>query len=164
MVSGSEISGLVSLSDLQRLPVRAALFAMVTYLEITMSQVIRGEFKQSEDWMNRLSACRQSKVSDKVAEAKSEDVFVDTLLFTQFCDKVTIIRKSPDFEWSKRSFENDLAQIQLLRNDLAHANEYAATREAASRVCEIVRLMDQWIDRLATWSAQQAGPAKGGGS
>src|SRR5262249_53547236 len=50
IVSGNEISGLVSLSDLQHLPVRAALFGVVTYLEIIMADVIRREFKSSDEW------------------------------------------------------------------------------------------------------------------
>src|SRR5262245_37328916 len=45
VVSGHEISGLVSLSDLQKLPVRAALFALVTCLEMIMANVIRREFE-----------------------------------------------------------------------------------------------------------------------
>ncbi|SEE18597.1 hypothetical protein SAMN05519104_5431 [Rhizobiales bacterium GAS188] len=164
VVSGPQINGLVSISDLQRLPVRAALFAMVTHLEITMAHAIRSEFDQSEDWINRLSAERISKVRNKVAEAKSQDAFVDSLLFTEFCDKVTIVKNSPDFQWSKKSFDRDLAQVQALRNDLAHANDYAATREAACHVCETVRLMDQWLSRLATWPTEPAGPAKDGDS
>ena len=164
VVSGPEISGLVSLSDLQRLPVRAALFAMVTHLEITMAQAIRREFDQSEDWIDRLSAQRKCKVQKDAAEAKIEDTFVDTLLYTQFCDKVTIVRKSPDFSWSKTSFDADLGKVQSLRDDLAHANDYAATRGAAGHVCETVRLMDQWIDRLATWPTGRADAAKECGS
>jgi hypothetical protein len=151
VVSGPEINGLVSLSDLQQLPVRAALFAMVTHLEITMAQAIRREFNQSEDWIDRLSAPRKGKVRKDAAEAKTQDTFVDTLLYTQFCDKVTIVRKSPHFCWSKTSFDADLGKVQSLRNDLAHANDYAATREAASQVCETVRLMDDWIEKLASW-------------
>ena len=164
VVSGPEINGLVSLSDLQQLPVRAALFAMVTHLEITMAQAIRGEFNRSEDWISRLSTERKSKVSTKAAEAKSKDTFVEVLLYTEFCDKVTIVRKSPNFSWSKTSFEDDLGKVQSLRDDLAHANDYAATREAAGHVCETVRLMDQWIDRLATWPTGQGASLKGDGS
>jgi hypothetical protein len=48
VISGPEISGLVSLSDLQRLPVRAALFAMVTQLEMIMASCIRSEFGNSD--------------------------------------------------------------------------------------------------------------------
>jgi hypothetical protein len=65
VVSGPEMNGLVSLSDLQQLPVRAALFAMVTHLEITMAQAIRREFNQSEDWMDCLSIERKSNLCKK---------------------------------------------------------------------------------------------------
>ena len=44
-----KIFGLVSLSDLQRLPVRAALFGMVTHLESEMMKAIQREFSYSDD-------------------------------------------------------------------------------------------------------------------
>jgi len=164
VVSGPEINGLVSLSDLQRLPVRAALFAMVTHLEIVMANAIRREFNHSEEWINRLSPGRRKQVSDEVGKAKSEDAFVETLLFTQFCDKVTIIKNSPVLQWSKTSFESELSRVQSLRDSLAHANDYAATREAASQVCKTVNQMDQWIEQLVTWPNQPVGSGQRGGS
>jgi len=164
VVSGPEINGLVSLSDLQRLPVRAALFAMVTHLEITMAHAIRSEFNQSEDWINRLPDARQSKVHEQIAKAKSQDTFVEALLFTQFADKVTIIKKNPAFGWGKTSFKGELNQIESLRNDLAHANNYAGTPETAKRICETVRLMDQWIERLAASTTPAAGQIQSGGT
>ncbi len=154
VVSGPEISGLVSLSDLQRLPVRAALFAMVTQLEITMAHAIRRECNRHEDRLNRLSPGRKSGVYKKKVKATFQDMFVDTLLFTEFCDKVTIISRSPVFQRDKAPFERDLTKVQSLRNDLAHANDYAPTREAARQVCDTVRLMDQWIEWLTTWPRQ----------
>jgi CBS domain-containing protein len=39
VVAGAEISGLVTLSDLQKLPVQAALFGMITHLEIVMANL-----------------------------------------------------------------------------------------------------------------------------
>ena len=62
VVLESEISGLVSLSDLQRLPVRAALFALITQSEIKMADAIRREcrdpHKEFDTWMDRLSVDR----------------------------------------------------------------------------------------------------------
>lgn len=40
VVSGSQIAGLVSLSDIQQLPVRAALFSAITSFEMAMALVI----------------------------------------------------------------------------------------------------------------------------
>jgi hypothetical protein len=157
VISGPEISGLVTLSDLQQLPVRAALFAMVTQLEMIMASWIRAEFGNSDGWMERLSKERQLKVHEKAATAKSDDGFVELLLFTQFGDKVAIIKKSPVFGWTKGSFKSELDQVQNLRDDLAHANDYAATRAAEIRTCETVRLIEMWIDRLSAWPQSPSG-------
>src|SRR5205809_4231918 len=84
----------VSVSDLQRLPVRAALFAIVTQLEMTMADVVRRRFPQPDAWMGLLSQGRAEKVRENVARAKAEDTLVDRLLYTEFCDKVSIIDKA----------------------------------------------------------------------
>jgi hypothetical protein len=77
-------------------------------------------------------------------------VFVEKLLFTQFCDKRTILKKSPYPPCEPKKLENDLKEVESLRNKVAHANDYAATREEAKRVCETVRLINQWIKWLAS--------------
>lgn len=153
VVSGSEISGLVSLSDLQRLPVRAGLFAMITHAEITMASAIRREFNGSDAWIERLSPGRQSKIKEEKQKSATEDTFVDSLLFTQFADKTTIIRKSPLFKESKTAFEADMQVVQKLRDQVAHANDYASTRAAAEHVCRTVRSITQWVDWLTSWPA-----------
>jgi hypothetical protein len=148
VVSGPEISGLVSLSDLQRLPVRAALFAMVTHFEMVMAEVIRSEFERDGDWVRRLSQGRQEKLRDKVTNAKSEDSYVDMLLYTEFCDKIAIIKSMRTLPGTKSSFESDLRKVQSLRDNLAHANDFAATRNDAENVSKTVRLMEHWTDEL----------------
>ena len=155
VVSGHQINGLVTLSDLQRLPVRAALFAIVTHLEMTMTDVIRRRFPQPDDWMTLLSQGRAEKVQQNVAKAKLEDTLVDWLLYTEFYDKVKIIAKDWPFQSelvkSKASFSDDMDDIQKLRDNLAHANDYAASWDAARHVCECVRKMDDWISALIRW-------------
>jgi len=61
------------------------------------------------------------------------------LLFTQFCDKADIVRKSLSFSQSKTPVGGWLSEIQDLRDKLAHANEYAASSDQAKKVCRIVR-------------------------
>jgi hypothetical protein len=151
VVSGHEISGLVCLSDLLRLPVRAALFGLITYLEIIMTNVIRREFDRTEAWLDRLSNGRRTNLKNEIGKARIDDGLVDALLFTQFIDKVTIIRKSPLFKFARDLFESELKKIQSLRNHLAHANDYAASPEAASETCKTVRLIDKWSKQFSQW-------------
>ena len=152
VMSGTQISGLVSLSDLQQLPVRAALFALITQLEMSLAECIRREYAGSDQWKERLSLDRRGAMAAK--RAQSGDNRVDDLLFSQFGDKVTVIRKSPSFSFGKNAFESDMRVAQNLRDDLAHANEYAATREAAAQVCRTVRKIETWIECLTAWAPQ----------
>jgi hypothetical protein len=139
VISGSGIAGLVSLSDLQNLPVRAALFALITGFEITMAEAIKRKFPVDEDWLRCLNDGRQQKIKNEIAESRKDDGFVDTLLFTQFCDKADIITKSCDLAISETAFRTKLKDIEKLRNNLAHANEYAASPEQARKVCAVVK-------------------------
>ena len=99
-----------------------------------------------------LSQGRAEKVRERVAGAKAEDTLVDQLLYTEFCDKVTIIDKaclsSINGSSEKRSFLEDMEDIQYLRDNLAHGNNYAATRDSAKQLCACVRRMDGWIRSL----------------
>ncbi len=135
VVSGTRIVGLVTLSDLQKLPVRAALFALITGLEITMFEAIKKKFPTGEGWLDSLSGGRQQKIKDEKEKSKKEDGFVDALLFTQFCDKADILTKSLPFSRRKKELRN----IQNLRDSLAHANEYAVTPEDARKVWAVVK-------------------------
>jgi len=155
LVSGLRIEGLVSLSDIQKLPVRAALFALITQAEMTMADAIRREFGGTSEWRDRLSADRRTKLDDEIAKAHAADRWVDDLLFTQFKDKVTILKKSPAFNFSKGAFEREMDAARKLRDDLAHANEYAVSRSAAEAICKTICHIEAWIDRLHAWPREE---------
>jgi hypothetical protein len=145
VMSGSQISGLVILSDPQKLPVRAALFALITHVEMTMADAIRREFNDLEGWKTRLSERQRRGLMRKRKAAEANDNLVDDLLLTQFIDKVTIILESPNLTESK----SRLNEAQMLRNNLAHAKDYAATRDSAAKVCDTVRKSKAGSNTLA---------------
>jgi hypothetical protein len=149
VVSGNEISGLVSWSDLQRLPARAALFGLVTYLEITMTNAIRSEFNGSDAWLDRLPSKRRKILRGKIEEAQVGDGLVDRLLFTQFSDKVKIIHRSGHLKAGSDPFEDELNTIGVLRNYLVHANDYASSNDAAAQTSRTVRLIDKWTEEFS---------------
>jgi hypothetical protein len=148
IISQNEISGLVSLSDLQRLPVRAALFGLVTYLEIVMANVIRRKFESDEAWLNVLPTGRRDNLKNEIAKAVSSGNLVDPLLFTQFADKATLIRGYVKSSIGRDAFERDFKTMQSLRDHLAHANDYAASPDAAAETCRSARLIERWTDKL----------------
>jgi hypothetical protein len=150
VIDGHRIGGLVSLSDLQQLPVRAALFAMVTQLEMTMTEVIAASF-EGDTWLGLLSSGRQKELDHALQKATVEHNQVDSLLYTQFCDKADILRKQGELDkWGvrKADWKADFRGIQSLRDQLAHGNDFAVSAEAARKVCALVRTIDDWLARL----------------
>ena len=141
VVSGDRVAGLVSLSDLQQLPVRAALFTLITRLEIAMAERIEQEWNADggTGWLAVLGGDRRATIQEAIDRAKSEDGFVSEIAFSQLADKATIIRKKRLIPGSATKLKRDFNAIVRLRNDIAHANYYAETPRMASKVCSAVR-------------------------
>lgn len=141
VVSGDRIAGLVSLSDLQRLPVRAALFALITRLEMTMARRIETEWKANDasGWLEQLSSTRRSRVVEAIDKARREDNLVNEIAFSQLSDKATILRRKGLISGGTRSLERDFKAIRKLRDGLAHSNYYAGSPVEARKTCETVR-------------------------
>ena len=135
VVSGGRINGLIAWSDLQKLPARAAVFALVTGFELTMYEAIKAHFPEGDDWGTHLNNNRLECAEKVYEERGSNESDVDLLLCTQFCDKRTILKKCLTFDpqaespgavpMSKGKFEDDVKRIEALRNPLAHASSYA---------------------------------------
>ncbi|WP_334545052.1 hypothetical protein [Rhizobium leguminosarum] len=141
VVSKKGVAGLVTISDIQKLPVRAALFAMITGLEMEMISAIRASFQSDADWLRLLSPDRVDDLNDRARKAKAGDTWVDVLLFTQFSDKTTIIRKSKllgDIV-SARKLGMIFDGIRNLRDNVAHANSIAETEAQEMIVSRTVR-------------------------
>lgn len=151
VVDGNQVSGLVTLSDLQQLPVRAALFAQLTHFEMTMIEVIR-VLVGADSWPALLSEERAQGAAGRQADAGGHEV--EALLYTQFCDKRTIIVKRGLHKASAQGpdFESDLKIIEKkLRDHVVHANDYAWNGDAAREVCRLVRRIDYWTAEMKQW-------------
>ena len=151
VVSGDRVAGLVSLSDLQQLPVRAALFTLITRLEMAMAQRIEKEWHGDDrtGWLELLSVKRRAGIVEAISEARRKDGFVSEIAFSQLSDKATILRKKRLITGGTLSLDRDFKAIQKLRNDIAHANYYAESPKAAREACAVVRKILGIKDELA---------------
>lgn len=172
VVSGTRIDGLVAWSDLQKLPVRAAVFALVTGFELTMYEAIRAVFAAGDGWRKCLGETRLEN-AEKVYERRGgNDSDVELLLCTEFCDKRTILEKCLPFDaaeesgsmpMSKRRFGSDVKRIEVLRNPLAHASTYAMSWDAVGALRETVRILVELrnhIKRAASKHDSKAHPGQ----
>ena len=146
VVNGNGIDGLVTPSDLLKLPVRLVLFAFLTHLEATMANAIRTRCPD-DSWQRHLSRSRAAKLREVFEKGKKENVYADLLSFTQWCDKRDILAMElpEEIRGSKTEFRSDHRNLEDLRNRVMHANKYLTD---ASALSEMVRCAKWWIDRL----------------
>jgi len=147
VLRGSRLDGIVTLSDLQKLPVRPVIFLLVTHLELLMARWIRQHCQAEDEWLNRLHEDRRDKVNDKWADLEVNNLAIDKLTATEFADKrdVLLELRSPD---KKNKAKKELGRVERLRNSVAHAGDYALTRENAKKTVTTVRAAQQWIADL----------------
>lgn len=147
--SGDRVSGLVCVSDLQKLPVRVALFGLITGFEMALAQKIALHWNGRGGWMQNLSRNRQRKLRERIAYLRKSDAFVDPLETTQLSDKFTILLRESLLPGAERQLRNQYDRIEELRNDLAHANGYAETpvraRALSQTVRDILRLQEHLL-------------------
>ena len=133
--------GMVAWSDLQKLPVRAAIFALVTGFELTMYEAIKRRFGNQDDGIESLKPTRQKDAQRLYHDQRERDSDVDLLLCTQFCDKrdILIEIESFDFGIGKKKLEKKLRAIERVRDAVAHGNNYAMSFAQVERLRDTLR-------------------------
>jgi hypothetical protein len=156
VVRGARIEGIVTSSDIHKLPVRLLAFALVTHLEMTMAAVIAGG-SGGDDWLELLSQGRQQKVAAKFKELRKANFDPPLIEVTDFCDKRDVLAKKGLLSVpSKRKALEDFERIEELRNSVAHAATFAQSEEHLAQFVELLDLTEAWIGRLS------ASPASSG--
>jgi hypothetical protein len=148
ILTGDIISGLVSKSDLQKLPVRALLFHLVTHLELCMADWIRRHIRGEDEWRTCLSTGRQKSLDERYMELFEKNMAIDRLTAAMFADKREVLIKLANLPNGKSVAKKELKRIEKLRDSVAHSGDYASNEVAADSMIGTVRLLQDWIDRL----------------
>jgi hypothetical protein len=93
-------------------------------------------------------AAIHDRVEHNWQKLKADGLEIDLIAATQFADKRQILVTSGLLQCSRTRAEREFGAIENLRDGLAHANNYASTRESALKTIEAVRLARQWIAAL----------------
>jgi hypothetical protein len=149
VMRGTRIAGIVTISDLQKLPVRPALFLLITHLELLMAAAIRAHFKdRPEDCWLSLLGTRRDNVEREWQDLNSRNMAVDRITATQFADKRRILIESGLLKGSRKQVKAQFEAIERLRDSLAHASDYALTMENANKTIKTVKEAQEWINYL----------------
>lgn len=149
ILDDTKISGLVTLSDIQRLPVRTALFSLFIHLELLLTEVLRREIGPDRSPFDLLPSKRADDAQERWERFRAGGLDHDPCSALMFADKKTIARKLKLCGISGERIEKELTQIEAkLRNPIAHGADYALTEAAALETIRVTRLVKAWIERL----------------
>ena len=121
------VGGIITMSDLQKPPVRMWLFGMITLLEMRTSRLI--ELKcQGDSWKQYLSESRLQKAEALLEERKRRNQNLELIDCLQISDKGQIIARNEEIRrltrmQSRRQTEQTIKMLESLRNNLAHSQD-----------------------------------------
>lgn len=145
VLRGSKIEGIITRSDLLKLPVRLLAFSLVTHIEALLSRVIQAKGIESKVLITYLRPERQGEINQSLRKLKAEKREIDPLELTYLSDKREIARRLNIF----RSYElENLKEVNELRNTIAHQDNYTESEQLVQEFIERFRLARQWIEDL----------------
>jgi hypothetical protein len=154
VLRGGHIDGLVTQSDLLKLPVRLVVFALITHLEQVMADAVSVRWP-NDSWFAELSQGRQSKIIKKESDLRGRGMNPPRIELTEFSDKRDLCMRLIDS--SKSRFEEELDSLRDLRDQIAHASTFVDRSDGKTGVVAFVDKFEsakRWIDELTKLAAR----------
>ena len=143
VVVGSHVGGLVTRSDLLKLPVRLVAFAHVAHLEARMAALIRARSSGNE-WLELVDD-KGKRVSGRGRKLALERLDPDILELTFFSEKRQVIGRLVGMTENEKA---SLLAVENMRNDVTHGNDYGRTGKELDAFIRCLSTAEEWIGRL----------------
>jgi hypothetical protein len=116
-----------------------------------MAAIMRSTFNDDDDWLRLLSPNRCDNIERDWNKLRKENMDIDRILATQFCDKRDAILKSgfllPGI--NREQADKQFKDIEKSRNNIAHAGDIVSTQSKALQTIHSVKSARQWIKYFA---------------
>jgi CBS domain-containing protein len=148
VLRGSRIDGLVTQSDLLKLPVRILIFGLVTHLEQVMADLISIRWPD-EGWLGAIGEKKREQIKTKEAKLLTKGVNPPLIELTEFKEKVHLCARL--MGGNTEQFRKELDNLRKLRNQIAHAASFIQDKDGASNVVEFIEKFEcaqKWIAEL----------------
>ena len=121
------VGGIITMSDLQKPPVRMWLFGMITLIEMRISRLIE-QMCPGDSWKQYVSESRLQKAAALLEERRRRNQSLELVDCLQFSDKGQIIARNEEIRkltkfTSRRQVEEAIKALESLRNNLAHSQD-----------------------------------------
>jgi hypothetical protein len=145
VVQGTRNQGIVTLSDVAKLPVRLLAFTSVAHLEAVVTKVIRTECAvDDEKWLSLLGGQRTNVEKRLHARRKQNIHLLSPIEVVYLGEKITVVSKLLQL----KKLEDDQKSITDFRNSLAHDGDFVKECKGVDGLLKRLRLVQDWIERL----------------
>jgi predicted transcriptional regulator len=151
VLRGSKIEGIITKSDLIKLPVRLLAFSLVTHVEALLNRIIRATGEKEEILLSYLLSGRQKDIAKSLRKLKVQKRELDPLELTYLSDKRMIVSNLKIFEEEQLV---ELKELNELRNTIAHQKNYTESEKLVQDFIEQLRLAPKWIKLLSEKEAE----------
>ena len=145
VLRGHNIDGLVTQSDLVKLPVRMLLFGLISHFELLLRALIRRRHIETA-WMEALDKNRQRALKKKLAKLRKRKLEPDPLELTLLSDALQILARARDIG---EALTTDSSLLTDFRNDIAHAKTFVSSPDDVRRFVDRFEKLRAWIDRIS---------------
>lgn len=137
LVRESQIVGIVTLSDIQKLPVYCVLYSLLISVEMLLMELIRMACKdESEKWMNALDKQAKRNIEDHWEKSLQENLALDRLSCASFGNELSAAEYLDLISPDESAI---LKRLKGLRDLVSHGTEIALTPERAFGIPVLVR-------------------------
>lgn len=145
VVRGPEIRGIVTPSDIGKLPVRLMAFTLVAHLELLMAEVIRQNCHTDSELLDKLHPKQRVTIEGNLNKRKKENLVISALELTNLSHKITVVGEILNLP----DFKKQLKPVKDLRNSVAHAADFVGDCGGVRGFLEHLKLAEHWIGELS---------------
>src|ERR1700677_2694875 len=141
VVDKTKIAGIVTWSDLLKVPVFVLAFSLLAELELAMNRRILKQYKD-DSWVRLLDTKAQDKIDYRRRKLEGENLTLPMIELADLWHKATVLR---GILGTGRDFEAELDKVVKLRNDVDHVKDMVRRDADLKQFVEHLETTEAWL-------------------
>tara|TARA_R100001530_G_scaffold133299_1_gene106513 strand:- start:278 stop:1123 length:846 start_codon:yes stop_codon:yes gene_type:complete len=151
-----QVVGLVTPYDLERLPVRTALFAQIIDVERLIGDLIRERFPDTAEWEKLIAPNLRNELQTGLARARGAESSGHAVLSVGFGVKLDLLTHCFDGTQHKPWVIQERHEIRVFRNNVAHGAPFPDVMQLPQQVRNLLRLRTLISNRIVELRGQDS--------
>lgn len=157
VVEQTRITGIVTWSDLLKVPVIVLAFSLIAELELAMNRRILKQYA-NDTWVGLLDKDEQKRIRGRQKALEHDNLALPTIELADLWHKAKLLR---GMLGAGRDFDAELAKVVKLRNDVDHVKDIVRTEAELKGFVEHLETAEAWALRNETSCQSPSGTEVG---